>query len=142
MTTYGKVEEYDESEEWPQYCERLENFFDANEVTDGGKKRAILLTVCGAKIYKLIKDLVSPQKPKDKSFEELTNLVKKHLNPAPSTIVARFKLNSCTRQLDESVSDYVAEIRHLAAMAQMYCPKCCVIDLCVVSTMRSFKEDC
>ena len=66
ITTYEKVEEYNGSEECPQYCARLEHFFIANEITDRDNKPARLQTVCGAKIYKLLKDLVLPQKPKDK----------------------------------------------------------------------------
>ncbi len=43
---YGKVEEFDsKKEEWPQYVEQLSNFFTANEIMDGDKKRAILVVV-------------------------------------------------------------------------------------------------
>ena len=35
-----------------------------------------LNSVCGAKTYKLIRNLVNPRKPTNKSFAELVNLVK------------------------------------------------------------------
>ncbi len=68
MATFGNVEAFDESEDWLQYVERLEHYFVANDIADNGKKHAILLTVCGPKIYKLIRDLVSPAKPKEKNI--------------------------------------------------------------------------
>ena len=89
MALICKIEEYDETESWMEYTERLVQYFAANEITDGGKKRAVLLSVCGAKTYKLIRNLVNPRKPTDKSYAELVNLVKNHLNPRPSSIVYR-----------------------------------------------------
>ena len=60
---------------------------------DNRKKRAVLLSSCGAKTYRLIRNLVAPGKPTDKSFAELVNIVKNHLNPRPLSIVYRFKFN-------------------------------------------------
>ena len=74
----------------------------------------MLLSSCGAKTYKLIKNLVSPGKPTDKTFTELVNIVKNHLNPRPSTIVYRLKFNSRFRQPRETIQQYVAELRSLS----------------------------
>ena len=76
MATYEKVEEYKEDEEWVEYIERLTHYFTANEIEDGDKQRSISLSVCGAKTYKLIRNLVSPEKPDSKSFNELAELVR------------------------------------------------------------------
>ena len=94
MALIGKIEEYDEKDNWIEYTERLEQYFVANEITDNGKKRADLLSVCGAKTYKLIRNLVNPRKPTDKLFSELVHLVKNHLNPRPSSIVYRVNLTA------------------------------------------------
>ena len=114
MALIGKIEEYNENDSWIEYTERLEQYFAANEITDNNKKRAVLLSVCGAKTYKLIRNLVNPRKPADKSFVELVNLVKNHLNPRPSSIVYRFKFNSRFRQQGETIQQYVAELRNLS----------------------------
>ena len=45
MALIGKIEEYDEKDSWVEYTERLEQYFLANEITDNGKKRAVLLSV-------------------------------------------------------------------------------------------------
>ena len=95
MALIGKVDAFQENDNWIEYTERLEYYFTANEITgNAGKKRAVLLSWCGAKTYKLIRNLVSPEKPTGKTFAELVNIVKNHLNPRPSTNVYRFKFNS------------------------------------------------
>ena len=114
MALIGKIEEYDEKESWIDYTERLEKYFAANKITDSGEKQAVLLSVCGAKTYKLIRNLVNPRKPNDKSFAELENLVKNHLNPRPSSIVYCCKFNSRFRQQGETIQQYVAELRNLS----------------------------
>jgi len=112
MALIGKIEEYDEKESWIEYTKRLELYFVANEIKDNGKKRAVLLSVCGAKTYKLIRYLVNPRKPTDKLFAELVNLVKNHLNPRPSSIVYRCKFNNRFCQQGETIQRYVAELRN------------------------------
>ena len=101
-------------ESWIEYTECLEQYFVVNEITDNGKKRAVLLSVCGANTYNLIRNLVNPRKPTDKSFAELVSLAKNHLNPRPSSIVYRFKFNNHFRQRGETIQQYVAELRNLS----------------------------
>ena len=74
----------------------------------------MFLSVCGASTYELIRSLVAPDKPTDKTLVELTKLVKDHLTPRPSSIVQRFHFNARTQSENESVSQYVAELRKLA----------------------------
>ncbi len=55
----------------------------ANGVTDREvpKKRAILLTVCGAQAYKLLRSLVDDGKVDEKSYDELVELLSAHYSP-------------------------------------------------------------
>ena len=59
MALLGKIEQYDpEQEEWPQYVERLEQFFEANDLTGddkANKRRATFLSVIGLAPYKLLR---------------------------------------------------------------------------------------
>ena len=96
----------------------MTQYFCANEVVDGDKQRAILLSVCGSKTYKLIRNLVAPAKATDKSFDELTQCVQQHLLPKPSVIVQRFKFNSRDRHPHETISAYVAELRRLSEFCE------------------------
>ncbi len=47
---------------------RLEQYLLANDVQDATRRRAILLSGCGAPTYKLIRSLVAPNKPSDQTF--------------------------------------------------------------------------
>ena len=114
MATFGSIKEYEQSEDWTQYQERLENYFDANDITEEGKKKSILLSVVGAQAYQLIRNLVAPTKPKEKSFEELCEAMNSHYNPKPSEIVQRFKFHCRSRKSGESVPNFIAELRHLS----------------------------
>jgi hypothetical protein len=53
----------------------LEYYFEANGVDDEDKQWAILLSVCGSKTYKLIRNLITPRKQSEKTFAELVELV-------------------------------------------------------------------
>lgn len=113
--TVGSVSPFDaNSQTWEEYCEILTQFFTANDIDAADKKRAILLSGVRAQTYSLIRNLLSPEKPGDKSFEDLVKLLQNHYNPKPSEIVERFKFNSRNRKTDETVGDYVAELRKLA----------------------------
>ena len=109
-----KIGEFKESEEsWTQYVERLEQYFLANEVEDVGKRRAILLSVCGSKTYALARDLLQPAKPAETTFKKIVDTLEKHFSPKPSEIVERYKFHSRNRKEDEGVAAYVAELRKL-----------------------------
>ena len=49
-----------EPTEWEDYVERLENYFVAHDIKSEAKKKAVLLSECGAATYKLIRSLVVP----------------------------------------------------------------------------------
>ena len=111
----GCVGEFSDREDsWQFYIDRLEQFFVANDVDNEGKKKAILLSSVGAKTYKLLTSLSQPKSPKDLSYSQIVTLIKNHQNPEPSSIVQRFKFNSRVRKPEESVRNYVAELRKLS----------------------------
>ena len=92
----------------------MEYYFQANKITEGDTKRAILISAMGEKAYKLMCSLISPAKPNDKSFGQLVKAMRGHLCPPPSEIVQRHKFNSRIRQDGESVAVYVSELKSLA----------------------------
>ena len=95
------LQEYAVGGDWEDYTDRLKQYFMANKMDtdeDAERRRTVLLTLCGAPTYNLIKDLLAPAKPSDKSYEELVNLVKRHYHPKPGKIVSRYKFYSHHRQ--------------------------------------------
>ncbi|CAB4015412.1 Hypothetical predicted protein [Paramuricea clavata] len=71
MTTIGKIDVFDETQEsWETYVERVQHFFAANDVDDNHQVPT-LLSLIGSKTYSLLKDLLLPEKPADKNFDEI-----------------------------------------------------------------------
>ena len=116
MTTIlGKVEEFNpKKEEWSNYVERLNHFFDANAIVEADKKRSVFLSVIGPTPYKMLRNLLAPDKLGDKPYQELVDALTKQYNLKPSEIVQRFKFHTRVRKAGETVADYVAELRSLA----------------------------
>ncbi len=93
-THHGAFGEFcPDEEDWIYYTEKLEQYFQANEVNAAEKQRAILLSVCGASTYQLIRDLVAPARPSTNTFQQVVQLVKEHHQPPPSFIVQRHNFN-------------------------------------------------
>lgn len=96
-----------------QYIQRLQFHFQANSVTDEGKKRATFLLVMGPALYKLHRSLITPAKPDDLSFTKLVEVLMKHYSPRPSEIVEHYKFHSRFRKPGESVSTFLSELHSL-----------------------------
>ncbi|KAG8173743.1 hypothetical protein JTE90_023233 [Oedothorax gibbosus] len=81
---FGKLAEYDQAvETWSEYVERVNCFFDANDVKDE-KKASIFLTIVGPAVYKLLRSLVAPATVKEKTFTQIIDVLNTHYSPAPS----------------------------------------------------------
>ena len=88
MATHRRIEEFNsQQEDWMSYSERLQAYFTANEIESTDKKKAILLSVVGAEIYQLIRSLVAPENPTEKTFDQHVELVQQHYQPTPLVIV-------------------------------------------------------
>ena len=112
--TLGKIDEYEaEKEDWQQYVERLDHFFTANGIADAGKKRAVFLSIVGASTYKLLRNLVAPAKPGDKTFAQRVEVLSTHFRPTPSEIVERCRFHGRYRKPGESIATFVSELRSL-----------------------------
>ena len=101
-------------EDWSSYSERLEELYIANDVQDASKRRATLLSACGAGTYTLICSLVAPNKPSEYTFKRLVELVGTYHNPKPSVTVQRHKFYTHVQHPGESVAAFVAELRWLS----------------------------
>lgn len=113
-TILGNIGEFSETTEtWKQYVERLDQFLLVNDIVDGDKKRAMLLTAVGPKTYGLLRDLAKPVELTTKSYTELSAMLETHYTPKPSVIMQRYKFNSRLRQPGESISAYAAALRNL-----------------------------
>ena len=116
--TIGHMSEFNPTNETvTAYLERFLLFVAANSIADA-QKVPTLLTVVGASNYTLIRGLVSPDLPKDKTFDELVDLLKKHFDPQPIVIAERFHFYKREQRAGESLTAYVAQLRKLASRCE------------------------
>ena len=73
--TLGRIEEYDGSSDWDQYVECVKNFFPVNDIKDNAKQRAVFLSIVGLSTYKILRNLLTPDKPADKTLSQLVSVV-------------------------------------------------------------------
>ena len=112
---HGSIGPFDSGEEdWTSYVERLDQYFVGNDVASNVKKRAILLSNCGPQTYQLLKNLLAPEKPNTLDYSELVEVLRRHWQPKPSKIVQRYHFHSRVQKDNESISEFVAELRKLA----------------------------
>ena len=116
MVYHGSISEFQpNSEDWVSYIERLQYYFQANDIADeNDKKRAILLTACGLPTLKLIKGLVGSDKVQTLTYNEIVKAVTDFYVPTPSPIVQRFHFNSHVRKQNETIAQFVAALRQLS----------------------------
>ena len=114
MPTFGHISEFVvEDERISAYLKRVELYFRANDIA--AEKKVAILSVIGAKIYAVLRSLVAPAQPKDKSFAELKTLLKVHSDPKPLVIAERFLFYRRDQTAEESVSEFLVELRRLAS---------------------------
>jgi len=88
----------------------------ANGVTDSKQKKAVLLTNLPTETYLLAKDLVASILLREDSltYDTIVERLQKQSRPQKSTLVARYELDNRARNAGETVSQYVAVLKHLA----------------------------
>ena len=107
--TVGKLTEFDpKSISITVYVERVTLYFQVNKVAEG-KQVAVFLSAIGPQTYVLLRSLVIPAIPKDKTFTELIEVLKKHYEPKPLVIAERFNFHRQLQLAGESVKDFAAE---------------------------------
>ena len=104
VVSHGSLGAFNKNnEQWSMYCERVDLYLAANNIDNGDQRRAVLLNVCGPATYQLIRSLVAPEKPTDKTFNELVHLVTEHLTPQSSVVMKRFSFNARGQKENETV---------------------------------------
>ena len=110
--TLGQLEPFNlQVDNWVMYTKRTKRFFTAKGITNNAKKVTVLLTVIGGKAYVLLRNLLAPAKPAEKSFNVLVKIMKDHLKPKSLMIAKRFKFHWHNQHERETVTQYLTELR-------------------------------
>lgn len=76
---------------------------------------ATLLSTLGLSVVGTLMSLLSPIQPEDKTLEELIRILKEHYKPAPKALAERYRFMSRKQNQGETVVQFLAELRRLAA---------------------------
>ena len=109
----------DGKEDIASYIERIELYFAANYV-EKDNEVATLLAVIGADAYGILRNLLLPRRPKDKSFDELKEVLIGHYSPKPILIAERFKFHRRNQLESELVAQFVVELKRLALKCEFW----------------------
>ena len=91
-TQFGQLKEFHpETDAIKAYLERVQLYFAANSV-DNDKQVPInsLLSSIGAPTYSLLRELLAPQLPSTKTFDDISTALKGHDEPKRAIIAERF----------------------------------------------------
>ena len=113
----GKIDPFDpDMEQWPEYVERLGQYFEANDLVGDDKTakwRATLVSLMNPSNYWLAQSLLAPAKPSEKTFELIVDALTKQYSPVPSEVMQRYRFNSRIRNAGESIAIFVVELLSL-----------------------------
>ena len=109
----GGIEKFD-GKDWETYLERLEIQFIVKKVKDEDKASA-LLGCLSPKVYKKLRSLLHPAKPITQSFDTITAKLEEFYSPKPQVSTARFKFFNRFQGERESMKEFMAALRQLAA---------------------------
>lgn len=114
MALIGNIEPFDQSKnDFVSYIERLEQLFIVNDVA-AVKQLPMLITLIGPETYGVLKNLCLPSSPTDKTFDQCKTLLQNHFSPRRTVILERFKFHKRDQRSDESISEYVNQLKQLA----------------------------
>lgn len=110
----GNIGPFDDNvEQWSSYSERFDYFVQANGIANQ-KIVPTFLAVMGPKTFNLLRDLLQPTKPGEKTYPEIVKVLSDHFSPKPLLIAERFRFHKRDQEEGESVSLFVAALRKLA----------------------------
>lgn len=112
--TIGTIPEFIVNcDDWNVYYERLEQFFEVNEIADE-KRSAFLISCIGSYAYKSLRDLCHPTLPKDRPFEELCELLRKQFSPQVAIFRERTHFYNATQNVGENVTQWYGRLKKLS----------------------------
>ena len=96
------------------YVERASLYFVADGIEED-KQVPILLSSIEAQTYSLLCDLVAPDVLGTLPFDRISEVLTSHFQPRRLVIAERFHFHKCVQAVNESIADFDAALRKLAA---------------------------
>ncbi|XP_062715253.1 uncharacterized protein K02A2.6-like [Aedes albopictus] len=101
---------------WSRWVERLEGAFVLFGVRND-VKLYMLLHYMGGETYDILSDKLAPERPQQKTYDQIVAVLEAHFNPEPLEILENFRFK-CRKQADErpeeTIDEYLIALRKLA----------------------------
>ncbi|KAH7974938.1 hypothetical protein HPB49_021826 [Dermacentor silvarum] len=105
----------DAASTWSTYRVRLEAYFEGNEITDAGKRRAQLVSSLSDSVVRVLQGHQPAVSINSLTYDDVAKCLEEHFNPQTNEIAASYSFLMRRQKEQESVRDYHAELRRLAA---------------------------
>ncbi|XP_055713605.1 uncharacterized protein LOC129807997 [Phlebotomus papatasi] len=112
-TLIGSIEAYMPGENFTHYRNRMNHLISGSGIEDS-RKLSIAITLMGPTCYSKLVSLLSPEKPEDKSYDEVMTILEKHFKETNNVISDRCTFNMRFRHDGESIEDYIVELKSLS----------------------------
>ena len=100
---------------WKRWVQRLENLFIGLKLEDGKHKKALLLHYSGERAY----DIYDAEKGSEEPDHEATKkILTTYFEPKINIIMEVYSFRNCRQSDDQSLEEYVTELRQLAKTYQ------------------------
>ncbi|XP_055716587.1 uncharacterized protein LOC129810266 isoform X2 [Phlebotomus papatasi] len=109
----GSIEQYIPGEDFAQYKSRLDQFFIGNAV-DKQRRVALTITLMGPVCYNVLESLSAPEKPEQKSYDQIMEMLQQHYKPTRNIHAERYKFNTRQQMEGETLQDYIVELKSLS----------------------------
>ncbi|CAB0008867.1 unnamed protein product, partial [Nesidiocoris tenuis] len=111
----GSMDPYNPADEpFSNYLDRLEAFFDVNRTRVKDQVSALLVLI-GPEVYKVLKNLVAPEKPKSKTLDQLLRTLSDHYSPEGIEVAERYRLHCRNQRPGESAKEYIVALKDIAS---------------------------
>ena len=123
MASHGQIELFDSrKDEWDAWNRRFDQWLSISPYATGddanNKKRAAFCTFIGSETFKLLCTLCAPGKPEECSYAVLKDKLNKQFGTKKLVLAERYRFYAYKQQDNQSLSEYLAELRRLASTCQ------------------------
>ena len=119
-TTAPQLEPFNSrKDDWNSWSRRFKQWLTLSSYSTGegseAKQRAAFCTYIDSSTFKLLCSLCAPNKPEELSLEQLLTKLDAQFGTRKLVLAERYRFYSYKQQEGQSLSGYIAELRHLAA---------------------------
>lgn len=78
------------------------------------RKAALFLTLIGNNSYSILRSLCSPDLPSTKTYVDLADVIKKHMEPELNVLLERFKFKQCKQGEGKDIKSYGENLKKVS----------------------------